>query len=466
MESNLEPELLCGDVQITRLPECPNSVPFRPSLRLLKRHSRRVVVVVLCLQVAYILINITERSGYNKTFLSHLPSEMYTFRRRFKDESIREPLGRKVLRSPENILYEEDYDYLGEPIAFPSNRNPSPKADPEWVQINPTPLPTKLERIHLAALFPEADSDRRTPLRRRRQIASCTMDERSEHIKGYCNTTDTGDEPTTENGSGRYGTLLVDEKHKVIFCDVHDSISLLWASFIAKTTGNANLQRPPVRNRNYMTKIGLNYLDSYSGADREAVLRESFKFLVVRHPMERMALVWKAKFVDNSPDDLWRKKLAKRILDSLRSESGKEARLEDDDVTVSFDQFLRFAFVERNLNDPIWLSYLKVCHPCEIRYDAILHAESMASELGVVLRRYDDVPRRRYRLNYKPTEHLLVDVAAGSYHLSVYDNVTSEAVEALLKKYKHDMKMFGYTWNGKKKTTVCGIIANNGRICC
>jgi len=84
-----------------------SSVPFRPSLRLLKRHSRRVVVVVLCLQVTYILINITERSGYNKTFLSHLPSEMYTFRRRFKDERIREPLGRKVLRSPENILYEE-----------------------------------------------------------------------------------------------------------------------------------------------------------------------------------------------------------------------------------------------------------------------------------------------------------------------------------------------------------------------
>ena len=60
-----------------------------------------------------------------------------------------------------------------------------------------------------------------------------------------------------------------------------------------------------------MKRIGLRYLDSYGHSERDVALRDSFVFLIVRHPMERLVYAWKDKFIDKSAVTLWRKKLAK-----------------------------------------------------------------------------------------------------------------------------------------------------------
>ena len=214
-----------------------------------------------------------------------------------------------------------------------------------------------------------------------------------------------------------------------------------------------------------MKNLRFRYLDTYREQQRDILLRNSFTFLVVRHPVERLVLAWKEKFVERSPKEFWKGKIAKELIVKYRNEVTELSDVPNN-ATFRFEEFLELVFMEQSLVDPRWLSYQQVCRPFLIRYDAILHTESMDSELKLIFERHDDIPRKRSTLNSKPKEHLLVDINAGNNRTNYYDNVGLEVTEVFLERYKHDLKMFGYAWNPQKRAAYCGIITKSGQICC
>ena len=330
-------------------------------------------------------------------------------------------------------------------------------------------VPLKLVPLHIE---PKLDSKEHKkpvpkpkPVIKKRIISRCSMDERLKHLDDFCNRTVTGDERPEHYKNTRYAQLIVDEKHKVIYCDIPNVLGLTWNTFLAKSTGKVKKDSPPVRNRKFMTKLGMRYLDSYADEDREVLLGEYFKFLVVRHPLERMELVWRQKFLESPLQENWRKKLGKQIILKHR---GGFVNVSDvpSDATVRLEEFLEFAFADREMVDPGWYSYLQVCHTCEIRYDAILRSESIDAELDTVLRHYQDVDDPYSKLNYTAPSNPAVDILTGKNEFKQYHNVSVKAQEAVLRRFQQDMKMFGYSWNSQEKTGHCGISTSLGRVCC
>ncbi|XP_042879037.1 carbohydrate sulfotransferase 13-like [Penaeus japonicus] len=122
------------------------------------------------------------------------------------------------------------------------------------------------------------------------------------------------------------------------------------------------------------------------------VLNDSFKevldspsttrVMVVRHPLERLVSGYRDKFRDGAPVtiDIW-----SNFLTDYRSHRG----LDTSNMTLTFHQYLEMiAFLMltrgRNTIDGHFRPAALVCSPCSVRYDYILHTDTLTQDLQYI----------------------------------------------------------------------------------
>ncbi|XP_063872012.1 carbohydrate sulfotransferase 11-like [Scylla paramamosain] len=189
--------------------------------------------------------------------------------------------------------------------------------------------------------------------------------------------------------------------------------------------------------------------------DMEEKLRTYKKFMVVRHPFERILSAYRDKLEDWEPHDsvfpkMVKKKLQKysvcvcvcvcvciSYLSFLRDNPNKK---EGDNIT--FTEYIRFISQpgrgtpeQRNEH---WLPMHEICHPCAIQYDFIGKYENLKED-------------SEYLLKWLGVTDLMdtFPAAARPFHASRYDpkyfgQLSHDEIMAFHAKYLPDFMLFNY----------------------
>ena len=117
--------------------------------------------------------------------------------------------------------------------------------------------------------------------------------------------------------------------------------------------------------------------------ERKKALESATKFLVVRHPLDRLVSSYLDKVADTSkePNLLKHRDVKNAILESAGKVPGPG-------IVPTFPEFIDYVLEEtKNLESPrdwkgvmTWKSYYSKCLPCDVKYDVIMKLETHADD--------------------------------------------------------------------------------------
>ena len=199
------------------------------------------------------------------------------------------------------------------------------------------------------------------------------------------------------------GQLLVDDKHKVIYCDIPKAGSSSWKYFLllSQQKYNANdsraLKRGLYQRPVFLQSNGIRRLGSYTEDEISQRLNSYIKFIVVRNPIVRLISAYSNKFIPLKTPygvemcgmcrsvpaimyQLYGRKatMSKRIkgvkiVNATRTRPRKKNWY---NATLSLNDFLSYVTKQgRNMN-PHWSTYHELCQPCTVSYDYVVKMET------------------------------------------------------------------------------------------
>nr|CAB3230892.1 carbohydrate sulfotransferase 8 [Phallusia mammillata] len=239
--------------------------------------------------------------------------------------------------------------------------------------------------------------------------------------------------------------IYVSRKYKLLYCQIPKVGTTNWLKIFAKLQMKVDPESK-VEEINNAHNIKLELLSYLRPAERDEVLRDYTKFLVVRDPFERVLSAFKDKLE-------WRRelkgpifrKLASTIVDRYR----KKGNLTNDGFNritkvPRFEEFLRFVVdpsstdVEMHYSEPRhWLPQHKLCYPCNIDYDYLLRIDNISDEADFLLNEVGIPDKVRYpnSTSKSPYNEMLP---------AYFSNVSPDVVNALYHYYELDYRLFGF----------------------
>ena len=217
-----------------------------------------------------------------------------------------------------------------------------------------------------------------------------------------------------------------------------------------------------IHGRKYLeSKFELYQLGFYDRKDILHRLKTYFKFLVVRHPFDRMVSGYKDKLTGrNMP---YRRTLVKRILNMFH---GGEERMELDEANgVSFDDFTKYMITEGyKMKDQHFARMEKYCAPCQIRYDYIAKLETHNIDAYNIIK----TKLSGHGLETFSNIHSTTGGASMWKALPLFNNVSDATIQELKDIFDNDMHMFGYTLERDEKRMLrarCGVAGEENECC-
>lgn len=288
-------------------------------------------------------------------------------------------------------------------------------------------------------------------------------------------------------------TLMWDTNHHLVYCPIYKVASGTWTTnFLRLSSFNSNLPKWQRYSKQHdaSESTARKMFPAPNGEKKQKKeLARSTKFLVVRHPFDRIVSAYKGKISRRDAKPRFYRKLQKEIKEDY-SRNKKEIK---DGVPPTFEEYWRYLIdLTKGLVDPgDWRkvdcvqAYYSVCVPCDVEYDVILKLETHDDDSEFLIRQYNltelqepftmwkhkstgenqlgdydyyvyDDPRKNplpeFRESRKsPTKDeeeqkqaKLGTESKVDYKKSLFGQLTKSQVRALYKNYKIDFDMFGY----------------------
>ena len=219
-----------------------------------------------------------------------------------------------------------------------------------------------------------------------------------------------------------------------------------------------------------MQQIGLRKLSTFSPKEIKLKLKTYFKFLVVRHPLERLLSAYRSKFERKSNFYQYISEIHRYgkgivsflnfvdyILDVYKFSTPYYSQKFLTDSNLAPFKFGRqsntFDIFMDNLNrslylprgsmyfEPHWAQYSTLCHPCHVDYDYIVKFETMREDAAYVLSKlgpHDQCLEDKYPNLFHSTQNssLVFD--------KFYATLSQHQINKLKDIYSIDFKLFGY----------------------
>ena len=187
------------------------------------------------------------------------------------------------------------------------------------------------------------------------------------------------------------------------------------------------------------------------------------KFIVVRHPLERLISAYRDKM--QGKDVTFRNAVQEVIARFRRNET-------DTAEYPTFREFVQMVLSKGILSiNPHWDNYFFDCDVCSVKYDYILKIETMEHDLKMFLSSVylNEVKYvTEYKLNsFRPPVEL--SDKPFSQYLNYFEELSSEEIQGLSSKFQYESNFYGYSFNQKTLHAECcdkDIIENNSSNWC
>lgn len=227
--------------------------------------------------------------------------------------------------------------------------------------------------------------------------------------------------------------MVYDDERKVIYCFIPKVASTSWKRVFVLLT------RHPKQNVSTMTRQAVHGTLPFLSSDKnkEEKLRTYKKFMVVRHPFERVLSAYRDKLEDWEPADSAFPRMVKKRIGKYRDNPNKK---KEDNIT--FTEYIRFiSELGRSSSEQQnehWLPMHELCEPCSIQYDFISKFENLQEDSEYLLN-WMGATDPKYK--FPP--------AARPFHSSRYDpkyfgQLGHKEIKAFYAKYVPDFLLFDY----------------------
>ncbi|XP_062404576.1 carbohydrate sulfotransferase 8-like isoform X2 [Sardina pilchardus] len=182
----------------------------------------------------------------------------------------------------------------------------------------------------------------------------------------------------------RVSRIFVEDKHKILYCEVPKAGCSNWKRVLMVLSGVANnvtaIKHNAVHYGNHIRQ-----LDSYNREGIAYRLQNYTKVLFLREPLERLVSAYRDKF--ENPNHYYHPVFGRPIIARYRLNASKEALRTGSGVT--FPEFMQYLL---DVHKPVgmdihWMPANHLCHPCLVDYDFIGKFETMGEEANFVLQR-------------------------------------------------------------------------------
>ena len=274
-------------------------------------------------------------------------------------------------------------------------------------------------------------------------------------------------------------TMLVDEKHRVIFCYIAKVGCTSWKWLLIALQGRYNISQPErlgqkVHTVRVQVGHGLKPLEKYTSDEIEYRLQHYHKIMAVRNPIGRIVSAYNDKFVpykdptneekikclfcrqfgpailkktrystnETSPSLLLEEHVVDESTTASLSETEElENEFDSNTFTINFEEFIKYVTsVNPKLDDVNrhWNSYYDLCNPCGVDYDYIVKMETVASDTHVLLPLIFNTTAEFPRTN--EAKKIGIDNKATA------DDIPETLRDIIDKRFGLDMKLFDYKY--------------------
>ncbi|XP_074662834.1 carbohydrate sulfotransferase 11-like [Tubulanus polymorphus] len=229
--------------------------------------------------------------------------------------------------------------------------------------------------------------------------------------------------------TGNYRNLVVDKRNKIIYCKIAKVGTTVWKNIMLFTNGRLKVNSLSIvkgHDAPNVHTIAARYfksLGSFSKEEQKEITSTYFKFLFVRHPLERLL----SAYLDKVKNPWLRKGIAKYFKRDYQKE-----------YKPSFKEFVEYSIPKNNNH---WNIYNNMCHPCEINYDFI-------GKYGGTIENDFELVQDHFKLDPKLKNTTVYPRTYSSEKMkSYYKDIPQTLLNKIHKKYKDDFILFNYEFN-------------------
>ncbi|XP_042208731.1 carbohydrate sulfotransferase 11-like isoform X1 [Homarus americanus] len=220
--------------------------------------------------------------------------------------------------------------------------------------------------------------------------------------------------------------LLIDDVHKAIYCFIpkvsSTSFKKVWLSMINPDKGKGNRRPHAVLN----AKIRQ---EKRQKTNLRQKLSTYTKYLIVRHPFERLLSAYKNKI--KGPQKKFQQKTVYNYAKKIRPNVKRS--------DIQWTEFVDYLNNGGDRKNRHWNVFARHCYLCSIEYDIVGKYETLGVDSEHFLRRVR-APEWLHFPEYHPTKT--------SSELQKYmRNLTKMQIDRLYRTYEKDFRLFQYTYN-------------------
>ncbi|XP_053997655.1 carbohydrate sulfotransferase 9-like [Hylaeus anthracinus] len=259
---------------------------------------------------------------------------------------------------------------------------------------------------------------------------------RKTELERYCETMGKKD----SNLDNVLANMVIDTTHGISWCPIYKAASSTWMKHFATLGGVLTETAMELIHRDILqinTIVRKAFPRDRDMKKAYQKLNTTKKFLIVRHPFERLVSAYRDKLEHIEGRDYYYKRFGRHITHKYhRYRQPNETQLEP-----TFTEFLRF-IVEEKYFDEHWAPFVDTCEPCLIKYNYILKFDTfdrdqqfLIQELGLREYLYEKSDLR----NINPR-----GVTTTAVVKEYMQNVPRSLLDEINKVYETDFKLFSY----------------------
>ncbi|XP_033106707.1 carbohydrate sulfotransferase 11-like isoform X2 [Anneissia japonica] len=234
--------------------------------------------------------------------------------------------------------------------------------------------------------------------------------------------------------------LLVNEKHKIAYCQTAKIGSDVWARALLILAGNNNYTEVMKMNGKQVIqakKKHVKQLSQFPDLQQKQIMDTYTKFMFVRHPLSRLLSAFNDKLSPENETDIHDQqfKMIYRAIGADFKWDNKEKGNK-----VQFKDFLNMVVNSIYSQNPHWKAIHTSCFPCNVHYDIIGRFEDFENEAKYIFKLANVTD---FKFPRSKKKHITNSSKLDTIR-SAYSSVPVPLLLDIYNKYKYDFTLFNY----------------------